>query len=249
MPLKILQSVQQAAYLAALALSLGVLSGCQGLNSNLSSSQVRIIDVSPDAPSLDIYQSHSAIAYSLGFGTVTSYVPVTSGTYSIEANSTGTAQVVSAAKGTFLPSTQYTVLIANGDVTASPRQLTLKDQNQPAPSGQIALRFVDQATRTGPVDIYLVHPGQTLTGTKPAVSNVILGANTGYLNVPTGTYTAVMVPAGTIPTGATGPAYTGTQVAYTEGSAHTLILIDQLLVSGYHLQIITADDYDPPSAT
>jgi hypothetical protein len=247
MPLGTPQSARQAARLAALALSLGVLSGCQGLIANPSSSQVRIIDVSPDAPNLDIYQSHEALAYSLGFGTITSYVPVTPGIYTIAANSTGTAQVVSAAKGTFLPSTQYTVLI--GDTTANPQQITLKDQNQPAPSGQIDLRFIGQAPRAGAVDIYLVPPGQTLTDARPIATSIKLGANTGYLSVPTGTYTIVMLPAGTVPTGTTPPAYAGTQVSYADGSARTIILIDQRQVSGYHLQVITADDYDPPSAS
>jgi hypothetical protein len=248
MPYKTRQSVRQATRLVALAATLGVLSGCQGMISNPSSSQVRIIDVSPAAPNLDIYQSHNALAYSLGFGTVTSYVPVEPGTYTIAANSTGTEHVISAAKGTFLASTQYTVLIG-GDTAANPKQLTLKDQNQPAPSGQIALRFLNQASRVGTVDVYLVPPGETLTDVKPAVTNVILGANTGYLNVPAGTYTIVMLPAGTLPAGTTVPAYTGTQVTYADGSARTIILIDQLLVSGYHLQTITADDYEPPSAT
>ena len=231
---------------AALALAaLITLTGCQGLIGNPSSSQVRIIDVSPDAPNLDIYQSHEALAYSLGFGTITSYVPVTPGTYTIAANSTGTAQVVSAAKETFLPSTQYTVLI--GNAVASPQQFTLKDQSQPAPSGQIDLRFIGQAPRAGAVDIYLVPPGQTLTDARPVATNVNLGVNTGYLSVPSGTYSIIMLPAGAIPTGATTPAYAGSQVAYADGSARTMIVIDQRQVSGYHLQVITADDYDPPS--
>lgn len=245
MPLRIAQSARKAASLAALSAGLGVLTGCQGLIGNASSSQVRIIDVSPDAPNLDIYQSHEALAYSLGFGTITSYVSVTPGTYNIAANSTGTTQVVSAARETFLPLTQYTVLIGNAD----PQQLTLKDQNQPAPSGQIALRFVGEAPRTGAVDIYLVPPRQTLTDARPVVSNVLLGTNTGYLRVPTGTYSIVMLPTGTIPSGTVAATYAGTQVSYADGSARTVILIDQRQVSGYHLQVITADDYDPPSAT
>lgn len=245
MPLRIAQSARKAASLAVLAAVPGVLTGCQGLIGNASSSQVRIIDVSPDAPNLDIYQSHEAIAYSLGFGTITSYVPVTPGTYNIAARSTGTAQVVSAAGETFLPSTQYTVLIGNTD----PQQLTLKDQNQPAPSGQIALRFIGEAPRTGAVDIYLVPPRQTLADARPVVTNVSLGTNTGYLKAPTGTYTIVMLPAGAIPSGTAAANYAGTQVSYADGSARTVILIDQRQVSGYHLQVITADDYDPPSAS
>lgn len=232
--------------LAVLAVALVALTGCQGLVSSPSRSQVRIIDVSPDAPSLDIYQSHDALAYSLGFGTITSYVPVTPGTYTIAANSTGTAQVVSSAKNTFLPSTQYTVLIGNA---INQQQITLKDQNQPSPSGQIDLRFIGQAPRSGAVDIYLVPPGQTLADARPIATSVNLGANTGYLSAPAGTYTIVMLPAGAIASGTTPPVYTGTQVAYADGSARTIILIDQRQINGYHLQIITADDYDAPSAS
>lgn len=233
--------------LAILTAALVALTGCQGLVSNPSSSQVRIIDVAPDAPNVDIYQSREALAYSLGFGTITSYVPVTPGTYTIAANSTGTAQVVSSAKNTFLPSTQYTVLI--GDTVANAPQLTLRDQSQPAPPGQIALRFIGQAPHAGGVDIYLVPPGQTLADARPIATNINPGANTGYLNAPAGTYSIVMVPAGTPVIGDTPAAYVGTQVSYAEGSARTIILIDQRQVSGYHLQVITADDYDPPSAS
>jgi hypothetical protein len=249
MPLKTRQPARQAARLAILAAALGVLSGCQGiggLSLSQSGSQVRIIDVSSTSPALDIYQGRDALAYNLGFGTITSYVPVAPGAYTLAANSTGTAQTVSAAKGTFLPASQYTVLI--GDTAAGPQPLTLKDQNQPAPRGQIALRLIDQAERVGPVDLYLVPPGQTLADARPVAANIVSGSNTGYLNVPTGTYTLVMLPAGTIPTETAIPAYTGTQVVYADGSARTMILIDQLLVSGYHLQVITAADYDPPAS-
>lgn len=233
---------RQAACLAALALSLGVLAGCQGIMGDSSSSQVRVIDVSSQAPNLDIYQNRSALAHGLGFGTITSYVPVEPGPYTIAANSTGTAQVISTAKGTFLPASQYTILI--GEIATRTQQLTLKDQSQPAPPGQISLRFIGQSPRSGGVDIYLVPLGQTLANVRPIVTDFGLGGNTGYLNVPLGTYSIVMLPAGTIPTELTVPAYMGTQVVYSDGSARTIILIDQLLIGGYHLQVITAVDYD-----
>ena len=67
------------------------------------------------------------------------------GVYTISADAAGTKQVLSSSKGTFAASTQYTVLIGNS--AASLQQITLTDQSQAAPSGQIALRFIDQATR------------------------------------------------------------------------------------------------------
>jgi len=233
--------------LALLSPAFAVLSGCQAVVSTPSSSQVRIIHASPDAPGLDLYQGTGALAYNLGFGTVTSYVSLTPGTYTINADSAGSRQVLSSAKGTFAASAQYTVLI--GNLSANLQQFILKDQAQPAPSGQVSLRFIDQATRTAPVDIYLVPAGQKLTAITPLLTNFSFPTNTGYLNLPTGTYTLVMVPTGTIPTSTTVVTYTGTQITYTAGSATTLILIDQQLVTAPGLQVITAPDYTSPTAT
>lgn len=224
-----------------------VLTGCQAVVNTVSSSQVRIIDASPDAPGLDIYQGTTAVAYNLGFGTVTSYVSLTPGTYTINADSAGTKQVLASAKGTFAASSQYTVLIGNS--AANLQQLILKDQAQAAPSGQVSLRFINQATRIASVDIYLVPAGQKFTAITPLITNFFFPTNTGYLNIPTGTYTLIMVPTGTIPTSTTVATYTGAQITYTGGSATTLILIDQQLVTTPGLQVITAPDYSSPTAT
>ncbi|MGD0444818.1 MAG: DUF4397 domain-containing protein [Edaphobacter sp.] len=223
-----------------------VLTGCQAIVSTAPEAQVRIIHATPDAPGLDIYQGSNALAYNLGFGTVTSYIPLAPGIYSIHADTAGSRQTLSTAKATFAPSTQYTILIGNS--IASPQQFTLVDQNQPAPSGQIALRFFNQATRTSAVDIYLVPAGQRLTAVSPLVTGVALGASTGYLNIPANTYSLIMEPAGTVPPSPAAALYAGPQVAYAAGSARTIVLIDQPLVTTPALQVINASDFDPSAA-
>jgi hypothetical protein len=237
--------VRQAARLASAAALLSVLSGCQAVVSNSPSSQVRVIDVSPDAPGLDLYQGSSPLAYNLGFGAVTSYVPLVPGTYTIAANSAGTRQAVASSRAALAASAQYTVLI--GDVAGNLQQFVLTDQSHAAPAGQVSLRFIDQATRVGAVDIYLVPAGQKLTAVSPVVTGVAFGANTGYLNVPTGTYTLSLLPTGTVPAEATVPTYTGAQITYPAGAARTIVLIDQQLLTTPGLQVITAEDYDSPT--
>ena len=233
--------------LTVAAVALAALSGCQGIVSSPVLSQLRVIVASPDAPGLDIYQGSTALVYNLGFGTITSYSPIEPGTYTISAKANGTSQVLTTAKGTFVAAGQYTVLI--GNVAANLQETILTDQSQAAPSGQIALRFISQATRVSPVDVYLVPAGQKLTAVTPVITNLTFGTNTGYINIPTGTYTIVMVPAGTVPTSTTIATYTGPQVTYTGGSASTIVLIDQQLVTTPGLQVITATDYTSPTAT
>jgi hypothetical protein len=232
---------------AALAL-LGVvaLTGCGAITSSEPVAQVRIIHATPDAPGLDIYQGHNALAFNLGFGTVTSYIQLNPGTYTLDADTAGSRQALSSAKSTFAPSTQYTVLLGNS--VNSLQQLTLTDQSQAAPAGQIALRFINQATRIGAVDTYLVPAGQKVSAVSPLVTGMAFGANTGYLNIPIGTYSIIMLPAGSVPSSSSVATYSGPQVQYSSGAARTIILIDQPLVTTPGLQVITAADFDSPGA-
>jgi Domain of unknown function (DUF4397) len=237
-----------ASLAAALAvLATVTLTGCQAIVSTEPQAQVRIIHATPDAPGpgLDVYQGSNALAFNLGFGSVTSYIPLAPGAYTIHADTAGSRQVLSSAKTTFAASTQYTVLLGNS--ITSPQQLTLTDQSQAAPSGQIALRFINQATRTSAVDIYLVPAGQKLTAVTPIVTSVAFGTNTGYLNVPTGVYSLIMVPTGIAPVSSSAT-YAGPQVTYSAGAARTIVLIDQPLATTPGLRVITAEDFDPPGS-
>jgi len=239
---KLFHSARLSVHLFAVAAVLAALTGCQAISS-APQSQLRIIAASADTPDFDLYRGSAAVAFNLDFGTVTSYVPQTPGMDTISAETAGTRQVLSSSKVTLAASTQYTVLI--GSSASSLQQLVLVDQSQPAPPGQMALRFIDQATRVGAVDIYLVPAGQKLTAVTPLITGVLFGTNTGYLNISTGTYTIVMVPTGVAPISATAAAYTGPQINYSAGSARTVILIDQQPVTTARLQVITADDYTP----
>ena len=240
------RSFRRGALLGAIP-SLLMLSGCQAVVSSPSASQLRVIAASPDAPGLDIYENGGVVAYNLGFGTVTSYISTDPGTFTISADAAGTKQTLATAKGTFAASNQYTVLI--GNASANLQELILQDQAQAAPSGQISLRFIDQSTRIGAIDIYLVPQGQKFTAVSPLITNVSFPTNTGYLNLPTGSYTLVIVPTGTIPTGTTVATYTGAQVTYSGGSVTTIVLIDQQLVTTPGLQVISAPDYVSPTSS
>lgn len=237
--------VRSAVRLAAAAAALASLTGCQAMAPNSSAAQVRVVNASPDAPGIDLYQGPDGVAYNLGFGSITSYVPTAPGVYTFSAATAGTHQVLSFAKPTLAPAGQYTVLI--GNIAGNLQQLTLKDQSQPAPAGQTALRFLDEATRMGPVDVYLVPSGRSLVTVNPILTGVSFGANTGYQTIPSGVYTLIVLPAGAAPTGTAVASYAGAQVAYPSMAARTLIFIDQPLPSIPGLQVITADDYDSPS--
>ena len=229
--------------------ALGPLSlvGCQSISGSTIVSQIRIIDASPDAPGLDIYEANVPVSYNLGFGNVTSYIPIAPGVYTFNADSTGTKLALASASGTLAGSNQYTLLVSN--VAASIQATILKDQSGPAPGGQIAVRFLDESVAVGAVDIYLVPTGAAITAVQPILTNQTFGANSGYVSVPVGAYKIVIYPTGTTPIATTVAIYTGATVTYNSSSAATVILLDNKILNSPALQVVTAQDYAAPGAT
>jgi hypothetical protein len=232
--------------LCLLAISATALSACQGID--LNSPQLRIIDASPDAGVLDSYQDNTALAYNLVFGTATSYVPLASGNYTLAADRAGTRQPLVAGNAALTAGKQYTAII--GNVVAGLQQTIVLDQSQPAPSGEIDLRFIQQATRSGAVDIYLVPRSGKPANTSPIAVNLSFGANSGYLPVPAGTYAIDVVPTGTTLVSSTVTLLSGAQIDYPSGAVRTIVLIDQEIVGPQHaaltpgVQTIIASDAD-----
>ncbi len=216
--------------------------GCSSITGSPSTAQVRIIDCSPDTAAIDVYQGTGILAYNIGFGTLTSYVPTSQGTFNITVDLAQTKTQLAAAYGTFITGSQYTVLV--GDASTALQETILKDQSVPAPTGQVAIRFVDQSAHSGAVDLYLIPSGSNITQVRPILTGVSLNTNTGYLNIPAGTYTLSAVPSGTTPTAASATYYTSAAVYYPATSARTIVLIDQQLITTPGLQVVVADDYD-----
>ena len=237
---------RRAIYAAMLLAALG-LSGCQGIT--LTSAQLRVIDASPDAGTIDSYQNNSALAYNLGFGTMTSYIPMAPGVYNLAAEKAGTRQTLVANNATLAANHQYTEIIGAG--LANLQQTFLADQSTPAASGRIALRVLNQTTRPGAVDVYLIPQASSLgkgSSLSPLAVNLGFGANSGYIDLPEGTYGLDVVPTGTPLTSSTVTLLSGAQLAYASGAVRTVVLIDQESPGAPHatsgVQAILADDAD-----
>jgi hypothetical protein len=237
---------RRATRLALLPVSLALLAGCQSIDMN--SPQLRVIDASPDAGLLDSYQNNTGLAYNLSFGTMTSYVPMSPGAYTLSADRAGTRQTLITSNATLSPGKHYTAIVGNN--VASMQQTVLLDQSQPAAAGEITLRFVQQATRSGAVDIYLVPRNGRPANTAPIAVNLTFGANSGYINVPAGTYAITVVPTGTALVSSTVTLLSGAQIDYASGAVRTVILIDQEILGTQHaaltpgVQTILLDDAD-----
>jgi hypothetical protein len=241
------QSARTLLRLAALAVGAVALVGCQ---IDMTSAQLRVVDASMDGGVIDLYQNNTGLAYNLRFNSLTSYVAMSPGTYTLSADKSGTRQVLAETTARLAAGKQYTTITGNG--LANLQQIVLLDQNTPAPAGQIALRIVDQAPRTGAVDVYLVGNNGRPTSSSPIATNLTFGSVTAYLNVPEGTYGIDVVPTGTALTTSTVTLLTGSQTAYPSGGVRTAFILDQEVL-GTHpsaltagVSVLLANDTDTP---
>ena len=201
------------------------LTGCQGMTVTgfRESAQVRVIHASPDAPPVDLYLGEDALAYSLAFGTHTTYVPIGEGNYILHADVAGTRQALGTTNSALVAGRQYTAVV--GDSLGSLRLMLVPDQSKPAPAGASALRVIDQAVHSGPFDVYLVPSGSS-PGAGSLLGAVAFGTVEGYRNVPAGAYSLMVLPAGA-PGMASASLFTSPQMNLPSGSVRTVILLDR----------------------
>jgi len=233
--------------LGAAALTVSALSGCQSIDVNSSNAAlVRVFNASPDSTGFDFYTGKTAIVYNLGFSYNTTYVPLNPGTQSITTDQTQTTQVLASVAASLGSQKNYTVI--TGNVAANLQETIYTDQNFAAPSGQIAVRVINEATRIGAVDIYLVPSGGKLSTTLPFATGLSFSGTSGYIDIPAGTYAVAILPTGTTPGSGT-TLFTGSQISYTTGSAATVMVIDTPLTTSPAANAEVLTDFQPPTTT
>ena len=225
---------RQALRLAALALALAGLPGCQSINANGSNTEDRPAQAAAPTPNSAsstprptprprLLPQQQRLAYNLGFGTVTSYVPLSAGSYTVAATPPAPPRLSS-------PPTPPSVRQAiYGPDRQRPGQLCRKPSSRtsPSPRHRPGLLPHHRSGHQNRRRRHLPHPsGYTLLNTLPFRQNVTFSTNTGYFNYPAGTYAIAMLPTGTVPIATTLTLYSGAQFTYAAGAVRTIILVD-----------------------
>jgi len=218
------------------------LSSCENVTGYTQPSLVRVIDASYIAPTVNVVVESELLASNIGQGTITPY-----GT--LPANNAALIQITAAtggpalatANGTLLAGHQHSVFLAdNGAAPTSYEVTILEDQQTVAASGHSAFRFLNQAVKIGPVDLYMVPAGTTLANAIPLVTGLPAGGTAGYISFTSQTVTMVVTP-----TGLTTPFYAYTPMALTGGEVRTVLLMDTQLTSNPAVAFTVADDAGP----
>ncbi len=223
---------------ASLAVAL-CLSACVNVASYTQPSLVRVIDASYIAPAVDVDVEGTQIANNIGQGTITPYSTLTASTNAliqVSAATGGTALVTT--NGTILAGHQHSVFLTDNGAAPNGYEVTiLEDQQIPAASGHSAFRFLNQAPKTGAIDVYMVPAGTTLANTIPLVTDLPVGATAGYISFTSQTVTMIITPTGLIT-----PQYTSAVLPLTGGEVRTILVMDTQLTSNPPVEVFTAND-------
>lgn len=200
---------------------------------------MRVIDASYIAPAVNVSVAGTVIASNAGKGTISGYGtanPTNSATIAIAAASGGSS--LAQTQASLLAGRQASILLADSGAAKRGYTLTvLEDQNTAAPMGESSFRFLNQAPKTGAVDIYMVPSGSTLAKSTPLVTSLAAGSMTGYVNFSSQTVTLVVTAAGS-----TKAKYTSKAIALTGGEVRTALILDAALTSNPAIEAVIGDD-------
>lgn len=216
--------------------------GCQSISGSTAATGVlvRLIDAASSLATYDVFASQQALAFGVGYYSVTNYAGLGPGAYSIKANQAGTkTQVAGTVVARFQTGNDYTVMLPFDFPNSSP--LILQDETQAA-GGYFDIRFVNESPIGGSVDVYVLPDGTNLTDGKPLIVNAPVSYIGTYLSVQPGTYKIVILPTGTVPTPKTAILFATKSTTFAQGMVRTLVLVDAQLTTNPPVNLLVAND-------
>ena len=200
---------------------------------------MRVIDASYIAPAVNVVVEGVLLAANIGQGDISPYgtLPASNNAFiSVTAATAGATLVGS--NGTLLAGHQHSILLTdNGAAPTSYEVTVLEDQQVPAALGHSAFRFLNQAPKTGPIDVYMIPAGTTMANTIPLVTGLPVGSTAGYISFTSQTVTMVITPSGLLT-----PKYTSQPIGLSGGEVETVLMVDTQLTSNPPVEVFTSND-------
>jgi hypothetical protein len=194
--------IARRAFCALLCLSALALGGCNsgnGVGAAAGPTQMRVVNLIPNAPTIIVTLDSSQLVAGLAFQGLTNYLGVgDSGTHEVKVSVDGGASNIIDTTFNFAPGVDYTFIVY-GPVEAVNSKMLLDTTILFPDGGTFDIRVTNVATGSKGVDVYLTLPGVDLTETAPVVSAVTFGSTSAFFvaTTPTDTYELRITATGT----------------------------------------------------
>lgn len=159
----------------AVALGVVLISvACGTTASSPKDTQMRVVEVSPTAPTLDLLIDNKSVLPSIAYGMPTAFTNITAVSHDLKLfDPVAQTDLLDNPKEPFSAGTSYTYLII-GDIHSATgiRGNKLTDDHTVADKGMFKLRVVNGSPNSGSVDVYIVTPATKFDGATPVKPNI-----------------------------------------------------------------------------
>ena len=173
---------------------------CGGGGSS-STANVRFVQGSIDAPSVDFLVNGTTQQSNMLYGNASSYVSVTAGNSRVQVIPVNSTKPLLDQTLSLADSANETVMLTGPVAQLKPLVLNDGSTTTGGTTGVASVRVVNISTRMGPADVYIIPSGAGLQGETPVSSGLNFDQDTGYQSVNVGTvgadYTVYMTVPGT----------------------------------------------------
>jgi hypothetical protein len=198
---------------------LAVLVGCtteSGGYNTTSPPKMRFVNAAMDLGAVDINIGTIPTLTAVGFETAVPYRNAPIGEQAVTLLASGTTTTLVSTPVTFDNGQRYTHIVYGRP--SAPHALVVVDNADLPGGGKYKLRFVNTATESASLDIYVTTPGVALDTVNPTIANVTLGAASDYVELDVAPIEIRIVPSGTKTV-----YYDSGQIALSERNAYSLV--------------------------
>jgi hypothetical protein len=189
----LLRRLLLTALVCLLALPLTSCNSGNGVGAVPIITRIRIINLVPNAPSIQVQLDTSApIVSGLQFEQLTQYIEVDPGTREIKVSADGGQTNIIDVSVQLVTAIDYTFVVS-GPIEAVNQSLITDTTTLIPNGGNFDLRVINVATGIAGVDVYLTPPGTDLGLTAPWLRNVALGSISAYVGVPVDTNSELQI--------------------------------------------------------
>ncbi len=181
-----------------MAVSTCLLAACGGSGSGGGDAQWRVLNLTGDLPSVDVYSdTTNTPAFSgVATGVVSQYSTIAAATYVMRVAATGNTNTLFSGSYTLSANQHYTGLVWGSTGALQFATLPEDDDTTLIAAGNSQVRVYNATTGSGALDVYLTQNIADLTNATPTVSAVTSAALSGYKALVAGTYRLRVTSAG-----------------------------------------------------
>lgn len=181
-----------------MAASTCLLAACGSSSSSGGDAQWRVLNLTGDLPSVDVYSdTTNTPAFSgVATGVVSSYSTIASGTYVVRVAASGNTNTLFSGSYTLSANQHYTGLVWGSTGALQFATLPEDDDTTLIATGNSQVRVYNATAGSGALDVYLTQNIADLTNATPTVSGVASAALSGYKALVAGTYRLRVTSAG-----------------------------------------------------